>query len=201
MRTDVIEVSSRGSQMETALSQVDKVAAYKGLTGKNALHLRLLAEEMLGMMRSITGETKGEFWIEDDEKGTYQLHLQVRTRMDSEKRDSLLATSSTGKNESARGLMGRLRDFFDRGADEDIAAAHSSLLLPGVMEQSSLPTLDWEWSMTRYQNALSSQMQTSAAAREAWDELEKSVVAHVADDVRVSIRGRQVEMIIVKKMA
>ncbi len=201
MRTDVIEVSSRGSQMETALSQVDKVAAYKGLTGKNALHLRLLAEEMLGMMRSITGETKGEFWIEDDEKGTYQLHLQVRTRMDSEKRDSLLAASSTGKNESARGLMGRLRDFFDRGADEDIAAAHSSLLLPGVMEQSSLPTLDWEWSMTRYQNALSSQMQTSAAARDAWDELEKSVVAHVADDVRVSIRGRQVEMIIVKKMA
>ena len=201
MRTDVIEVSSRGSQMETALSQVDKVATYKGLTGKNALHLRLLAEEMLGMMRSITGETKGEFWIEDDEKGTYQLHLQVRTRMDSEKRDSLLAASSTGKNESARGLMGRLRDFFDRGADEDIAAAHSSLLLPGVMEQSSLPTLDWEWSMTRYQNALSSQMQTSAAAREAWDELEKSVVAHVADDVRVSIRGRQVEMIIVKKMA
>ena len=169
MRTDVIEVSSRGSQMETALSQVDKVAAYKGLTGKNALHLRLLAEEMLGMMRSITGETKGEFWIEDDEKGTYQLHLQVRTRMDSEKRDSLLAASSTGKNESARGLMGRLRDFFDRGADEDIAAAHSSLLLPGVMEQSSLPTLDWEWSMTRYQNALSSQMKTSAAARKAHD--------------------------------
>ena len=121
--------------------------------------------------------------------------------MNSEKRDSLLAASSTGKNESAKGLMGRLRDFFDRGADEDIAAAHSSLLLPGVMEQSSLPTLDWEWSMTRYQNALSSQMQTSAAAREAWDELEKSVVAHVADDVRVSIRGRQVEMIIVKKMA
>jgi len=201
MRTDVIEVTSTGTQMEIALGQVDKVTAYKGLTGKNALHLRLLAEEMLGMMRSITGETKGAFWIEDDEEGTYQLHLQVKTRMDSEKRDSLLAASSTGKNESARGLMGRLRDFFDRGADEDIAAAHSSLLMPGVMEQSSLPTLDWEWSMTRYQNALSSQMKTSSAAREAWDELEKSVVAHVADDVRVSIRGRQVEMIIMKKMA
>lgn len=61
MRTDVIEVTSTGTQMEIALSQVDKVAAYKGLTGKNALHLRLLAEEMLGMMRSITGETKGDF--------------------------------------------------------------------------------------------------------------------------------------------
>ena len=98
MRTDVIEVTSTGTQMEIALGQVDKVTAYKGLTGKNALHLRLLAEEMLGMMRSITGETKGAFWIEDDEEGTYQLHLQVKTRMDSEKRDSLLAASSTGKN-------------------------------------------------------------------------------------------------------
>lgn len=202
MRTDVIEVTSTGTQMEIALSQVDKVAAYKGLTGKNALHLRLLAEEMLGMMRSITGETKGDFWIEDDEAGVYQLHLQVTTRMNSEKRDSLLAASSTGKNESAKGLMGRLRDFFDRGADEDIAAAHSSLLMPGVLEQSSLPTLDWEWSMTRYENALNAQMKNNdAAAREAWDELEKSVVAHVADDVRVAIRGRQVEMIMVKKMA
>ena len=121
--------------------------------------------------------------------------------MDSEKRDSLLAASSTGKNESAKGLMGRLRDFFDRGADEDVAAAHSSLLMPGVMEQSSLPTLDWEWSMTRYQTALNTRKNSDSAAREAWDELEKSVVAHVADDVRVAIRGRQVEMIIVKKMA
>ncbi len=37
-------------------------------------------------------------------------------------------------------------------------------------------------------------------AREAWDELEKSVVAKVADDVKVSILGRVVEMIILKKL-
>ena len=47
MKSDVIAVSSRGNQIETALNQVDKVAAYKGLTGKNALHLRLLTEEMM----------------------------------------------------------------------------------------------------------------------------------------------------------
>ena len=39
------------------------------------------------------------------------------------------------------------------------------------------------------------------AARQAWDELEKSVVAHVADDVKVSIRGSVVEMTIFKKFA
>ena len=200
MKTDVILVSSKGTQIETVLSQVEKVTAYKGLTGKNALHLRLLTEEMMGMMRSITGETEGKFWIEDEEN-VYQLHLQVTTRMDSGKRDQLLSAASTGKNESAKGLMGRLRDFFDRGADEDIASFTSPLLLPGVYEHSSTPTLDWEWSMMRYQDALSFRIkENDAAAKEAWDELEKSVVAKVADDVKVSIRGRTVEMTIIKKL-
>ena len=171
MKTDVIVVSSKGSQIETALSQVDKVIAYKGLTGKNALHLRLLAEEMMGMMRSITGETEGKFWIEDEDN-VYQLHLQVVTRMDSGKRDQLLSAASTGKNESARGLMGRLRDFFERGADEDIASMSSPLLLPDMFKNSTSPALDWEWSMMRYENALSSRMmENDTAAKEDWDEL------------------------------
>ncbi len=201
MKSDVIVVSSRGSRMEAALNQVDKVAAYKGLTGKNALHLRLLAEEMMGLMRSVTGETEGKFWIEDEDN-VYQMHLLVNTRMDSSKRDQLLSAASSGKNEAARGLMGRLRDFFDRGADEDIASFNSPLLLPGMFDASSTPTLDWEWSMMRYENALSTRIgQNDDAARAAWDELEKSVVARVADDVKVSIRGYQAEMTIVKKMA
>lgn len=201
MKTDVITVSSKGARMESALAQVDKMAAYKGLTGKNALHLRLLAEEMMGMMRSITGETEGKFWIEDEED-VYQLHLQVVTRMDSEKRDQLLSASTTGKNESARGLMGRLRDFFDRGADEDIASFTSPLLLPGMYEHTTTPTLDWEWSMVRYEDELAVRVrEDDGEARKAWDELEKSVVARVADDVKVSIRGRVVEMTLLKKMA
>ena len=200
MKTDVIVVSSKGARMETALDQAEKVAAYKGLPARDALHLRLLTEEMMGMMRSLTGETEGAFWIEDQE-GEYRLHLRVHTRMDSGKREQLLSAASSGKNESARGLMGRLRDFFDRGADEDVSTFTSPLLLPGMFEESSTPTLDWEWSMVRYEDALSAQVRRDdSQAREAWDELEKSVVAKVADDVKVSIRGREVEMTIVKKL-
>ncbi|MDO5326679.1 MAG: hypothetical protein Q4G00_08135 [Clostridia bacterium] len=201
MKTDIIVVSSKGERMEAALNQAEKVAAYKSLSPKNTLHLRLLTEEMMGMMRSITGETQGKFWIEDED-GVYELHLQVSTRMNSEKREQLLAASSTGKNESAKGLMGRLRDFFDRGADEDIAGFTSPLLMHGAQADATTPTLDWEWSMIRYQNALADCVRRDdSTAREAWDELEKSVVAHVADDVKVSIKGGKAEMIIVKKMA
>ncbi len=186
--------------MEKALEQVEKVAAYKGLSEKDTLHLRLLTEEMMGMMRSITGETEGTFWIEDQDN-VYQLHLKVTTLVTSEKKEQLLAASSTGKNESARGLMGKIRDFFDWGGDEDLAAFSSPLLLPDMYEHTSSPTLDWEWSMMRYETALSARIeQDDPAAREAWDELEKSVVKHVADDVKVAIRGGTVEMIILKKL-
>ncbi len=201
MKTDVITVSSKGSQMESALQQVDKVSSYKGLTVKSALHLRLLAEEMMAMMRSITGEAQGKFWIEDQD-GVYELHLLVATRMTSTKREQLLSAATSGKNESARGFMGKLRDFFERGADEDIAAHTSPLLMPGMYEHSSTPTLDWEWSMTQYERALSDGVgRKDENALKAWDELEKSVVAHVADDVKVNIRNQQVEMTIIKKLA
>lgn len=201
MKTDVITVSSRGNRMDAALAQVDKVCAYKGLNGKNSLHLHLLAEEMMGMMRSITGETSGQFWIEDEDD-VYSLHLAVNTSMNSGKRDQLLSAATSGKNESAKGLMGRLRDFFDRESDEDVTALSSSLLMPEMYDQFSSPTLEMEWTMARYESGLASRVeQDDPAAKEAWDELEKSVVAHVADDVKVSIRGRSVEMIIIKKLA
>ena len=199
MKTDVISVSSRGSRMESALLQADKVAAYKGLSAKDALHLRLLAEEALGLMRSITGETDGLFWIEDRDD-EYELHLQVQAALSEDRRARLLSVSSSGKNESAKGLMGRLRAFFDWDSDEDPAAC-SSLFLPDMLESSS-PMLDWEWSMKRYESILSSRIvQDAPGAQEAWDELEKSVVKNVADDVRIYIRSGTVELVILKKLA
>ena len=201
MKTDVIVVSSTGRRMEAALAQVDKVAAYKGLSEKGKTHLRLLAEEMMGLMRSVTGETEGRFWIEDED-GVYRLCLEVETTMTSEKREQLLSASTSGKNESARGLMGWVRDFFDRGTDEDVALFATPMLSPGMMESTSTPALDWEWSMLRYEDYLQNGIANhSREAQEAWDELEKSVVVYVADEVRVSIRGRRAAMTIFKKLS
>ena len=199
MRTDIIEVSSWDDRIGVVLSHVEKMAVYKELPPKQAMHLRLLAEEMMSMMRSITRGMHGEFWIEDEDQ-VYELHLRVRTVMDSEKREQLLSAASSGKNESARGLMGRLRDFFDRGADADVNAYTSPLMLGGMYEDSSTPALNWDWSLERYVEAYRNDHHVTEEQKEAWDELEKSVVARVADDVLVSIRGGTVEMVIVKKM-
>ena len=79
MKSDVIIISNDGKGMEEALVQAEKVAQYKELNHKTTLHLRLLTEEMLCMMRSITGERTGRFWIEDQDK-LFQLHLQLKLK-------------------------------------------------------------------------------------------------------------------------
>ena len=200
MVSDIITITSSGENFDTALEMAQKVADYKKLSPKSALHLRLLTEEMIGMMRSITGENSGKFWIEDED-GEYRLHLQVETVVSKEKRKELLAASSSGKNEAGKGLMGALREFFFRGADEEIAAYNNTLLSAGSTKNTTLPVTDWQWTLSCYQDNLSAMNGEKPEAAEAWDELEKSVVKNVADDVKISIKGWQTEMVIVKKMA
>lgn len=194
MKTDVIAVSSKNSRLKETLRQVDKVAAYKDLSPKGALHLRLLTEEMIGMVGSITGKVEGKFWIEDED-GVYQLHLQAKTDLDAEKRKQLISASSSGVNEASRGLMGKLRSFFE--PEDDFPVYYEPMFGPkdDIYGESA-------WSMRIYREQVERYMQQKKqGAAEAWDELEKSVVAHVADDVKVSIHGRTVEMVIIKALA
>lgn len=189
MKSDIIIISNDGKGMEEALAQAEKTAQYKALPPKAALHLRLLTEEMLGMMRSITGEKEGRFWIEDQEN-VFQLHLQVKTQMDFDKEEKLLAASTSGKNEAAQGLMGRIRAFFD---PMDWASA------PVPVHPDSSNTM-LTWSMNSYRKQVKEDLeQEQEGAAEAWDELEKSVVSNLADEVKVSIKGWDVEMIIYKR--
>ena len=200
MVSDIIQITSNGENMEVALEQAAKVAVFKELSQKNALHLRLLAEEMMGMMRSITGETTGKFWIED-EKGEYRLHLQVETILSKEKRKELLAAATSHINEATHSLMGSLREFFFRDVDEEIASYNNPYLAAGTTNGQNRPVTDWQWTLTRYQNNLGGMKDEKPEAAAAWDELEKSVVKNVADDVKISIKGWQTEMIIIKKRA
>ena len=197
MKTDVIAITSSGNNMGPALVQVDKLCAFKGLSGKSAMQLRLLAEETMCLMRAITGGVNGEFWVEDDEDGVYEMHLLVTTMMDEEMRRQLLSTSFSGKNEATRGFMGKLRAFFE-------PSACVPAFIPGV-HAGGAPQMygGCVWSMEEYRDQLRQyeRQHSGAATREAWDELEKSVVANVADDVKVYIRGTTVEMTIFKKLA
>ena len=56
----------------------------------------------------------------------------------------------------------------------------------------------YAWTMSRYVEELRVSAAQGGEAAEAWDELEKSVVAKLADEVSVSIEGYTVEIVISK---
>ena len=190
MKSNVIKVSSREDRTDLVLDQAARVAFTQKLSHKSALHLRLLSEEMMCMMRAIAGDVDGEFWIEN--KGpSYELHLRCNIFMDDRRRQMLLSASSSGKNEAERGFMGKLRAFFE--PTEGLPLFYSF--------DADGTCSDMVWSMQSYQKMLRQYVgQNREGAEEAWDELEKSVVSRLADEVKVGIRGSEVEMTVFKNL-
>ena len=208
MKSDVIAVSSGGEGMEEALRQTEDVALYKKLDKKNALHLRLLGEEMMGMLRSLTGETEASFWIEDNKQGVFELHLKTVTVMDAEKRGELLRVSTSGKNSAAKGIMGKIKDIFESMlAPDDLSPPNyyeSGLQYDGFdmtddpMKLAMISVTSW--SLEQYRESIKAE-ENSPDKAEEWDELEKSIVANLADEVKIFINGNAVEMVIYKKIS
>ena len=203
MVSEIITISNDGENINDALNIAEKVSAYEGLDHKKAIRLRLLAEELIGIMRGITGQAGSDFWIETD-KGVYSLYLKTNVFMNQELYTQFIDVSSSGKNAASKGLTGKIREY--------IAFAllpSSNMPLPIQNPASNIMTLGnistyennlnaFAWSLYNYKQSLENS--TSHDSEEAWDELEKSIVANIADDVQVSVTGSLVEIKITKAM-
>lgn len=114
--------------------------------------------------------------------------------MDEKKHEQLLSASTSRKNEAERGFMGKIHSFFEPSSSVPMLSA-------GLGGGSPQMYQSYVWSMEDYRDQLRQYNEENQnEAKEAWDELEKSVVGHLADDVKVSIRGRVVEMTILKRL-
>jgi hypothetical protein len=111
-----------------------------------------------------------------------------------EQRKQLISASTSGQNEAHRGIMGKIRAFFEPMPIEDTPAYLAGTIVRGDEND------DLNWSMEAYRERLLNRKDASDEAQEEWDELEKSVVSHIADNVTVSIRNYNVELMIYKKL-
>ncbi|MBQ7624912.1 MAG: hypothetical protein IJS65_06540 [Clostridia bacterium] len=191
MVSDVITVKSDGTGMKEALAQVEAAAAFRSLSDKEMLRLRLLAEEMTGMLCGITGELTADFRIESEDK-KFRLYLSADTVMNPEKREKLLSVSTSGKNAAAKGIMGKIREFFSSTYDPNYLdpTFYSMGMLAGGDPDTAATIC---WSLNRYRSEIAKQ-----TAGSEWDELETSIVGKLADEVKVGITGNRVELVIYK---
>lgn len=200
MKTDVIRISPSGEGIPEALLETEKAAAFRGLDRKQSLRLRLLAEEMTGMLKTIVGPTLLRYWVESE--GTaFSLHLATDAAIDADIRKTLLGISSSGENAAAKGFMGRLKDVFVRFCEANgnsaLAAEYGYAYVDVTNYDASMDmspnALLYGWSLKAYRDAVEAHRDEAK-----WDELEKSITAKLADEIRIFIRKNTVEMIIEK---
>ncbi|MDO4546881.1 MAG: hypothetical protein Q4D04_02150 [Clostridia bacterium] len=199
MITDVCRLNDNANDPNVALDQVERCAAYVGLEKKQSLQLRLLAEEALGMARGMLGSFEAEFWIEANGKD-FKIYLDMNADIDAEKREDLIGISTGRENEATKGVMGKLRRMIEFAlyGDNDTTAKYitSSIFAPeSIMGSSSDIGALYTWSLVDYMNQVKLEKEVNI---EKWDELEKSTVAKLADDVKVSVYVHRVKMVISK---
>ena len=171
MRSDLINIDNCGNGYQDALDQTAKAAQFRDLSRKEALRLRICAEEMLSLARSVTGELQARFWLESEGK-KFDLHLSTKTVMDREKRENLIASATSRRNEAANSFLGKLRDAFEAAM---------------VSEQdNSIP-----------EDVLDDLANHPIEIPE-WDEYEQSILRNAADTVKIAIRGGFVDMTVSK---
>ena len=199
MKTELISITPAGAGKDKALELTEKTGAFCGLDHKSALRLRLLSEELIELMRTFTGELKGDFWLEAKDS-TVEVHLKTEIPMDQQTKKELLSVSSTGKNAAAKGFMGKIRDMISTATlpedPETKAMTEQALGLMALGCQAGSYSGSYSWSMSSY--VASIEKAEAIQAQEAKDDLEKSIVANLADDVTVHIVNSNVEIAIYK---
>ena len=193
--------------MEEALALTEETASKNGLEGKARLRLRLLAEELIGIMRGLAGNVAAFYTIESEENKKFILHLRANVTMARKLHDQLVALSTSGKNFAVKGFMGRIREMIAVALlpSEDALSftGGPSFGMVGIAGSTSsdaqiIGSTSFEWTLSNYRHEVETKLSKSNDAKEAWDELEKSIVANLADEVRVSVVGSSAEIIIFK---
>lgn len=198
-----LKITNEEFRLAEALELTETLGRQGGLSEKEVLRLRLLTEELVGMLRGISGDVTAEYRIGQTGK-SYTLRLSSDVTLDRRMREQLIAASTSGTNEAARGFMGSIREMIEiallpTGSGPSLLSRMSMGLMS--MSGSTGPAAHqasagaFQWSMKQYKSAILAQ---EGEDNPAWDELEKSIVASIADEVRVLVDGSYVEIAIDK---
>lgn len=202
MQTEKISIYAAGDGRDKALELTEKAGAFCGLDNKTTLRLRLLSEEIIELIRPFSSELKGDFWLETNDENV-EIHLKTNIPMDLQTRNELLSVATSGKNSAAKGLIGKIREMIARVTlpddPETKAMTDQALGLMALGSQmGSSYGSTYSWSMTAYAESINNSTVFTDEAAEAMDALEKSIVANIADEVKVNIVDSNVEVVIYK---
>ena len=91
MKSSICKIEKGTGDLPAILNESERVAAYGGLDSNQTMQLRLLCEEIDGMLPNIINDFEGELWMEFDE-GVCKINVSVEIpNFNSEKKDELIS--------------------------------------------------------------------------------------------------------------
>lgn len=194
MKSNVCTLKGIEPNLKEVLAEVEKVAAYNGLAKKQALQLSLLSEELIGIQKGILGFVEGSFYIENT-GNVYKLCLHADINTDVLTQERFVEMSTRNANEATRGIMAKIKYVVNYLMSGNSAALPDYDLFNSQSSYHCYATptaYDKVWSLGGYKDGLSKE-------NEVWDEMERSIVANIADDLIVGATANYVELTAVKK--
>ena len=201
MVSEKFMVNSEAQRMAAARYATEEFARSAKLGQRDTLRLTLLVEETLGMMKAMVDEFYGQLWFAG-EGNKCQLHLQATANVNADAKEELLSVSTTGKNAAAKGFMSMLGEVissaahsFGKGLDAAYGqnAVQYGFVSPGGMGTPDVYDLTPIWTLQEYRTNLQS---GGDETEKALEDLEKSIVANLADDIVVGVKRDRIEMVI-----
>ena len=177
--------------IERILSETKRIGEFCKLPPVASDKLRLLAEEMLSLTVRLFDNLSYEFFIEN-EGCRFTLNLSTETLVNREQKEKLLSLSTDGENKATKGIFGKISTIFENlltGSNEytQIAGVYCTDI-PHLYGTDITPY----FSLSVFQDE-----RPKKPDDEQWDGLEKSIIATLAKDMVIGVRGKRVEMIAV----
>ena len=203
-----IAVGRNGAPISDAMDAAETFVGSLELDGKTSLRMRLLTEEVLERLRGMHEDFSGLFWLESDGREC-RICIDGSAEVDIAAERSLVAVSSDGKNASVRGFTAKLTRFVQHhkvylqrlntlmslgagvGAEDYlyIGATHPSFEMTNVL-----------WSMNDYKSFLFDEANAGEQVAADRDELEKSILGNLADDIQVGVKEDRVRITVIRKL-
>ena len=199
MKTDKLWISNTVRRNSDTNEILHEFAETNRIEGKDYSHLCLLAEETLGMVSQMLNVYDGQLWLEGTAAG-YEIILEADVH---ENHDGKAVPDTSPIGFMAKvAVMMNCSYMFESIAEipEDLAGMLPDYMSYGMREKKESPVWAGRWSLSAYRWQLKKLREEKPAARIALEELEKSIVAQLADEVTIGIHGHRIRLVISKRI-
>ena len=199
MRTEKLWINGdirRNSEADDVLLDFAKK---NGIAGSNFQHLRLLTEETLGMANQLLKNFDGEIWLESTASG-YEIILEADVRES--------GTEKPVPADAPEGFMAKIAEMMNcsymfenvEEMPEDLAGMLPDYMSYGMRNGENAAAWAGRWSLSAYRYSLQERRTANPEADPVLEEMEKSIVAQLADEVTIGIHGHRIRLVISKNV-